>query len=278
MIAQALLSWVSLAVAGYGILLLLLYLFQSHLVYFPHVPTRAVTATPAQAGLAFESVTLTTPDGVTLEGWYLPSLQARGTLLFLHGNAGNISHRLDSLQLFHTLGLAIFIIDYRGYGHSQGHPTETGTYLDAYTAWHHLTNQRRIPANKIIVFGRSLGAAIAAQLTTHIQPGALILESAFTSIPDLGAELYPFLPVRWLARFQYNTQYFLESVTCPVLVIHSRDDKIIPFSHGQALFRAARPPKQFLPLRGGHNDAFLVSKQKYLEGIDSFLRAYFDSY
>lgn len=266
------LSWALLLAAGYVALALFLYLSQSRLLYLPTVPSRALEATPAQAGLPFEPVTLTTKDNVMLAGWYLPAAKKRGTLLFFHGNAGNISHRMESLKQFHSLDLAIFIIDYRGYGQSQGRPTEAGTYLDAQAAWHYLTAQRQIPAKEIIIFGRSLGGAIAAQLAAHIQPGALIVESAFTSVPDLAAELYPFLPVRWLARFQYNTRRFLQTVTCPVLIIHSRDDEVIPFAHGEALFKAASPPKRFLVLNGGHNNAFLVSNPTYLEGIDSFLK------
>lgn len=266
------LNWVLLLIVGYVILALLLYLFQSRLLYHPAVSSRALEATPAQAGLPFESVTLTTGDNIAIEGWYLPVPKNRGTLLFFHGNAGNISHRLESLRQFHSLDLAILIVDYRGYGRSQGHPTETGTYLDAQAAWHYLTTQRKIPAREIIIFGRSMGGAIAAQLAAHAQPGALIVESTFTSIPDLAAELYPFIPARWLSRFQYNTRRFLQAVACPVLIIHSRDDELIPFAHGQALFEAAHPPKQFLALNGDHNNGYLVNSRVYLEGIDAFLK------
>lgn len=273
---HTLLKGVLLLAAAYGILALLVYIFQPYLLYFPNLPGRAVEATPAQVGLAFEPVTLTTEDGVILEGWFLPALKARGTLLFFHGNAGNIAHRLDSLRLFHKLGLSSFIIDYRGYGHSQGRPTEAGTYLDARAAWNYLTQQRHIPEKEIILFGRSLGGAIAAQLAAQTRPGALIVESTFTSIPELAAELYSFLPVRWLARFRYPTQDFLAKAACPVLIIHSRDDEIIPFAHGQALFKAASQPKQFLMLNGGHNDAFLINEQKYLRGIESFLQTHFN--
>ncbi len=266
------LKWFLLLALAYASMALLLYLFQSRLLYSPAFPSRALETTPAQVGLSFEWVTLTTEDNVMIKGWYLPAPNRRGTLLFFHGNAGNISHRLESLKLLHSLGLAILIIDYRGYGHSQGHPTEAGTYLDAQAAWRYLTIQRQVAAREIIIFGRSLGGAIAAQLATQTQPGALIIESAFTSIPDVAMELYSFLPVRWLARFQYPTRRFLQAVTCPVLIIHSRDDEIIPFAHGQALFEAAHPPKDFLALNGGHNNAFLVSSLTYLQGIDAFLK------
>jgi len=246
-----------------------LYLAQESFVYFPD---RKLVATPASAGLAYEAVTLTTDDGVRLSGWYIPAPKSRGTLLFSHGNAGNISHRLESIRQFHDLGLDVFIYDYRGYGESEGKPSEEGTYRDAEAAWRYLTETRRVAPERLVYFGRSLGAGVASWLATRHPPRALIVESAFTSVPDFGAEVYPWLPVRWLARLQYPTRKNLRSVHAPVLVIHSRNDEIIPFRHGEALFVAANEPKEFLEIRGGHNDGFLVSGKRYTEGIDAFLR------
>ncbi|MDZ4339488.1 MAG: alpha/beta hydrolase [candidate division NC10 bacterium] len=264
---------VLLLIAGaYAALVLVLFLFQSRLLYLPHIPSRAILATPEEVGLAYERVTITTEDGVALDGWFVPAPARRGTLLFFHGNAGNISHRLDSLKIFYDLGLATLIIDYRGYGRSTGEPSEEGTYRDAEAAWRYLTGARQIPARDIALFGRSLGAAVAAHLATRHAPGALILESAFTSVPDLAAELYPFLPARWLARFRYPTAADLRSVSCPVLIVHSRNDEIIPFAHAQRLFAAAREPRRLLEIRGGHNDGFLVSRPTYVEGLDAFLK------
>jgi hypothetical protein len=259
---------------GYVALVLILFFFQSHLLYLPNVPSRAVVVTPDDAGLAYESVTITTEDSVTLDGWFLPVSQARGLLLFFHGNAGNISHRLDSLKIFNELGLATLIFDYRGYGRSGGEPSEEGTYRDAEAAWRFVTEERNIPPREVVLFGRSLGAAVAAHLATRHTPGALIIESAFTSVPDLAADLYPFLPARWLVRFRYSTQTDLGSVVCPLLIVHSRDDEIIPFAHGQRLFAVANEPKQLLELLGGHNDGFLVSRQAYMDGLRTFLQAH----
>lgn len=260
-----------LITAAYGILVLIVFLFQSRLVYFPTLPSRDIIATPKDIGISYIPVDITTADKIKLNAWFLPASKARGVLLFFHGNAGNISHRLDSLKIFHDLGLSVLIFDYRGYGRSQGSPSEPGTYRDAEAAWRYLTEKRAIPANEIIVFGRSLGAAIAAYLANQHLPKALILESSFTSVPDLAAQIYPFLPVRWLAKIRYNTQAHLKSVTCPALIIHSRDDEIIPFAHGRKLFASINAPKQFLELNGGHNDGFLVSGQTYIEGLDRFL-------
>jgi hypothetical protein len=263
-----------LLVGGYVALVLVLFFFQSHLLYLPNVPSRAVVVTPEDAGLAYEPVTITTEDSVTLDGWFVPASQARGLLLFFHGNAGNISHRLDSLKIFNELGLATLIFDYRGYGRSDGEPSEEGTYRDAEAAWRFVTEGRHVPPREVVLFGRSLGAAVATHLATRHTPGALIIESAFTSVPDLAAELYPFLPARWLTRFRYSTQADLVSVLCPLLIVHSRDDEIIPFAHGQRLFAVANEPKRLLELRGGHNDGFLVSRHTYMDGLHAFLEAH----
>ena len=260
-----------LLIGGYGVFVVFLFSWQARLLYYPNQPSRELTSTPADIGLAYQSVELTSTDGLHIHGWFLPAAEARGVVLFCHGNAGNISHRLESLKIFHDLGLAVLIFDYQGFGQSQGKPSEQGTYDDVEAAWNYLTQERGIPAKDIVIFGRSLGAAIAAQLASRHQTGGLILESGFTSVPDLAATLYPFIPVRWLVRFSYNTRDYLNAVSSPVLVIHSRDDELIPFAHGRELFAAAKAPKQFLELRGGHNDGFLLSGQTYIDGLAAFL-------
>jgi fermentation-respiration switch protein FrsA (DUF1100 family) len=261
-----------LAAAGaYAALLVALYLGQASLLYLPHIPSRALQAAPSDIGLAYETVWLEASDGVRLHGWYLPHDKPRGGLLFFHGNAGNVSHRLDSLRIFHELGLSVLIFDYRGYGLSEGRPDEEGTHRDALAAWRHLTETRGIPARRAVLFGRSLGAALAAWLAARERPGGLILESAFTSVPDLAAELYRWLPARRLARLEYATRDYLAGVACPVLVAHSPEDEIIPYHHGRDLFEAARPPKSFLELKGDHNTGFLLTGGRYLRGLDRFL-------
>jgi fermentation-respiration switch protein FrsA (DUF1100 family) len=257
----------------YGAICLYLFFAQAKLIYYPNVPSRKLTANPGDAGLHYESVTLSTSDHVKLHGWFIPAQDEKGFLLFFHGNAGNISHRLDSLKIFHDLGLSVLIIDYRGYGLSQGSVSEHGTYLDAEAAWSYLTESRKIPAQEIVVFGRSLGAAVAANIAARNTPGALILESAFTSIPDMGAKLYPFFPVRVLSRFKYDTKKALQSVSCPVLIIHSRDDMIIPFDNGLQLYKSSSEPKRFLEIHGDHNGGFLESGKVYTDNIREFIAA-----
>lgn len=255
---------------GYGLIVLFVYLMQSHLLFFP---TKDKVATPRHIGLTYEQVKLTTEDDLKLDGWFVPAPNSRGVVLFFHGNAGNISHRLDSLLIFHQLGLSTLIFDYRGYGDSEGKVSEHGSYRDAVAAWRYLTLQKKVPPENIIFFGRSLGAAVASQLATVHTPKALIMESAFTSIPELAAKLYPFLPARWISRFHYNSRENLKRIKCPILVIHSADDEIIPFEHGRQLFRVAKEPKKFLEIKGGHNNGFMVSNDSYRKSIDQFLHS-----
>jgi len=256
--------------AIYGGLSLLVYLFQSHLVFYPGTG-RDSAAIPGQIGLPYEDIHLKTSDGISLHGWYIPAMQQRGTVLFLHGNAGNISHRLDSVLMFHRLGYSTLIIDYRGYGSSGGTPSEQGTYRDAEAAWLYLTEQRHIPSCRIVLFGESLGGAIAAWLATRQQPAALVIASGFTSVPDLGQQIYPYLPIRCLARIRYDTREYLRTVSVPVLIAHSPEDDIVPFKHGRALFAAANPPKQFLELAGGHNDGFIYMHESWVKILGDFL-------
>jgi len=258
-------------IAGcYVLLVAFVYLMQGRMLYLPDMPSRALTATPANIGLDYEDVSLETSDGVEIHGWYVPGRSDK-VLLFFHGNAGNVSHRLESIRQFHGLGLTVLIIDYRGYGQSGGKASEKGTYRDADSSWRYLTQVRGIAANNIVIFGRSLGASVAAQLASKQEPLALIVESSFMSVPEIAQELYPWLPARWLSRLKHATRDYVRDVNCPVLVIHSRDDEIIPFRHGEGIHAAANEPRTLLELTGTHNDAFIRDERTYLTGIREFL-------
>ncbi len=265
---------IALLAVIYLMLLVALYLFQSRLIHLPGVPGREILSTPERIGLAYDDVWISTEDGVRLHGWFVPGASDGPVLLFLHGNAGNISHRLDSLRIFHRLGLNVLIIDYRGYGQSEGRPSEQGLYRDGRAAADWLRQAHGVEPEELILFGRSLGAAVASHTAAELGAGALILESAFTSVPDVAAELYPIFPVRRLARLRYDTQAAVQRVSAPVLVVHSRDDEIIPFAHGQRLYEAAPEPRAFLELEGGHNDGFLRSGERYTDGLEQFLDRY----
>jgi len=261
--------WIVVIIAGvYIIFAGFLFIFQSHYVYYPE---RVLLADPGSIGLDFESVDFETADGAKLSGWFIPGDSTRGVILFCHGNAGNISHRLESIQIFHQLGLDVFIFDYRGYGQSEGKPTEQGTYQDAEAAWQYLVETRQVEPSQVVVFGRSLGGAVASWLAQSHRPRALILESTFTSVPNIAATLYPYLPVRFLSRFQYATAEYLVRIECPVLIVHSRNDEIMPFSHGRQLFEMAKEPKEFLEISGTHNEGFITSGKHYEQGLDAFI-------
>jgi uncharacterized protein len=268
-----LVGWIVLAYVAVAVLL---FAMQSRLLYLPGIPGRALATTPAAHGMAFEDVHLVTDDGERLHGWWIPAGTGQGedrafTVIVFHGNAGNISHRMETLRIWHGMGWNAFIFDYRGFGQSTGRPSEEGTHRDARAAWRHVTEERGVEAGEVVLFGRSLGGAVAARLATEMHPLALILESTFTSVPDLGAELYWWLPVRLLARIRYPTAELLGEVRAPVLVIHSPDDDIIPYRHGRALYEAARPPKELMDLTGGHNEGFLLLGDAYRAGLEAFL-------
>jgi fermentation-respiration switch protein FrsA (DUF1100 family) len=253
---------------AYALLVAFVYLPQDRMVYFP---TSTLVTTPDDHGLDYEDVALVADDGVRLHAWFVPAPDARATLLFFHGNGGNLSHRMDSLRIFHDLGLSVLILSYRGYGRSEGRPSEIGIQRDANAAWRHLREDRGIPAEEIVVFGRSLGAAVGAELAARERPGAVILESAFTSAADLAAEVYPWLPVRWLVRYEYDVRGALRDIDAPVLIAHSRDDEIVPFRHARELEVAAGANTRLLEMRGGHNDGFLRTGAVYPQGLHDFL-------
>ena len=258
------------AIACYAVLVGVVYLMQARLLYLPDVPGRSLDRTPADIGAEYSDVSIRTSDSVRLHGWFLPGDSER-VLLFFHGNAGNVSHRLESIRQFLQLGLSVLIIDYRGYGQSEGRTTEQGIYRDAEAAWQYLVETNDTPEGRIVLFGRSMGASAAAYLAARHRPLALVIESSFTSVPDIAGEYYPWLPVRWLSRLRHPAEEFVRRADCPVLVIHSRDDEIVPFRHGEAIFAAARAPRAFLEIRGTHNDAFLGDERNYLAGLRSFL-------
>ena len=257
----------------YIVLVVVILLFQSKLMY---VPFSTLSETPQTYHLAYEDVTFTASDGVTLNGWFLPADKPRGVVLLCHGNAGNISHRLPLLSVLNLMDLSVFIFDYRGYGLSEGSPNEEGTYLDAEAAWNYLVDARKISPEKIILMGRSMGGSIAAHLAGEHTPAVFILESAFTSVKDLAAEKVWFLPVRWLIRYDYGTADYLSGIKCPILVIHSGEDEIIPVHHGQKLYELAPQLKQWLEISGSHNDGFFTSGQVYTAGIEKFLNEHMD--
>ncbi|WP_291321855.1 alpha/beta hydrolase [Desulfonatronospira sp.] len=247
------------------------YIFQSRLVYVPH---GELVAFPGDVGLDYHEVYLNTSDEIRIHGWFVPAKDSREVVLFSHGNAGNISHRLTTLDFLHSLDMSTFIYDYRGYGKSQGSPDEPGTYIDARAAWEYLVQEKGFDPDDIFVMGRSLGGAIAAYLGEKERPAGIILESTFTSIPDMGRDLMPFLPVKLLSRYSYDTLSRLQKFPSPVLIIHSPQDEIVPYRHGRTLYAEAGEPKYFLEIQGDHNSGYMESRETYLNGLEVFFKKY----
>lgn len=251
----------------------LFYVIQDSLVF---APSREMETTPASNAWAFEAVRVPV-DGFETCGWFVPaSAGSRGTVLLSHGNAGNISGRLIEVQIFRDLRFDTLIYDYGGYGESTGTPSEARCYADARAMYAWLREVKHVPPERILLFGRSLGGGPTCQLATEVESRAVILESSFRSIPAMGHEVLPFLPVRLLARTRFDNESKIGRIRVPILVAHSPGDTIIPFGHGHVLFEAANEPKAFLEFRGDHNEGFWLGGEVYTGGIDTFLREHFD--
>ena len=237
-------------------------------------PDRELIASPTELARPFEDVSFAASDGPKLHGWFFQaradSPRARLAVLLCHGNGGNISYRLDHYRAILETGVSLFTFDYRGYGRSDGRPDEPGTYLDAQAAYHWL-QQKGFDGPNIIALGESLGGGVAAELAVREPLGGLILQSVFTSVPDLGAEFFPWLPVRLLGSIQYEVRGKLPRLKIPVMVMHSPADTLIRLPHGQKNFAAANEPKLFWELAGDHNDAVAAGEQNYVEGLRRFL-------
>ena len=244
----------------------LLFLFQERLVYFPD---RSRGPDPSELGLDFEDLRLVASDGVELHGWFLPAEEPRGALLFCHGNAGNVSHRLFAARAFRDMRLSVLLFDYRGYGRSSGRPSEKGTYLDAEAAYDWLRG-RGFGPDRIALYGESLGGAVAIELARRREVACLLAESAFTSVPDIGAELYRWLPVRLLARIRYDNARKLDALAVPLLLAHSPQDEIVPFAHAERLLALARDPKELLRTEAGHNDGGFLQRAEWIERVRGF--------
>ncbi|HKS36468.1 MAG TPA: alpha/beta hydrolase [Verrucomicrobiae bacterium] len=266
--------WIARAIRWLACLVIVYFVlrwFEHRQVYQPYAELEAAGS---ELGRPFEDVYFETADGVKLSAWFFPadtnSPRRQRVFLLCHGNAGNISHRLDHAGALLETGAAAFLFDYRGYGRSQGTPGEAGTYLDAQAAQAWL-QQKGFAATNIVALGESLGGGIASELALRETLGGLILQSTFTSITDVGAELFPWLPVRWMNRIKYDTHGKLPRIKAPVLVMHSRADSLIRFQHAERNFAAANEPKLLWEIGGDHNDFLDRHRARYIEGLERFL-------
>lgn len=263
----------------YVVVCLFVYFRQSSYVYYP---SKDITTNPSNLGMMFETVHLTTDDGIKITGWFIPSKSVQQgaqisefyTVIYCHGNGGNISEYLETAIVLRDMDYNVMMFDYRGYGESNGKPTEKGTYLDAMSVWKYLVETRRLDKSKIIIYGWSLGGAIAGWLAMNTEPYALVLESTFVSARAMARRMFPYLPIGLLCRYNYNTLEYIKRVKCPVLVAHSPDDETIPFEHGLSLFSEVKNKKHFVKLAGQHNDAGLTSTPEGRKALDEFISSY----
>ncbi len=266
-----LVSAITILLSVYILLSLLLYIFQENFLYFPD---SSLVSNPSALQLDYDELYLNSSDGNKIHAWYIEHKNPRAHVLFFHGNAGNISHRLDSIKFFHDLGLSTLIIDYQGYGLSEGKASEKGSYDDALAAWDYLTKTKNINPENIIIFGRSLGGGVASWLASEKPSGLVIMESTFSSVAEMGKDIYPYLPVRLLTRIHYNNKERIRHIKTPVLIVHSKTDELIPYKHGRMLYELANEPRRFLEIQGGHNDGFFLSRDFYKENLDNFIKEY----
>ncbi len=260
-------------VVAYLVIVLLVRLNESHFIYAPG-PRRTLLAPPPALQLPVDRVQFSSDDGVRLVSWVIRARDLSGYwLLICHGNGGNLSEygRPQHYAGLRDLGLSLFAFDYRGYGESEGAPSEAGLYRDSEAAYLYLRDSLGVPASRIVLFGHSLGSAVAVDLATRVPAAGLILEGALTSVPDRGQEVYPFLPVRWIAGSRYASIEKIGSIGIPKLFLHAEADEIIPIAHGRRLYAAASPPKRFVTLRGGHGDAFEADSAAYFGSIAQLL-------
>ena len=242
---------------------------------FIFFPKREVVQTPADEGVPFEDLYLSTPDGTVINAWFIPSPGSKKVLLWFHGNGGNLSHRVVQLRMLHdALGMNILMIDFRGYGRSEGVVGEEGTYQDALTSYDYLLTRPDIDPEAIVIYGQSLGAAVATELAVQRKEAGLILEAPFTSIRDMAKITFPWLPIGRLLSTRYDLLSKINRVQAPLLLIHGDEDEVVPYAQGRRVFEAARPPKEMYTVQGaGHNNLYRVGGLLYLRTIRRFVEA-----
>jgi pimeloyl-ACP methyl ester carboxylesterase len=253
-----------------------LMLNQTNMIYHPE--GRQVAIPAARFSLHEQRVSYPSTDGVQLTAWIIPAVAQQNAeamwMLICHGNLGNIGfgQRPEFYSFMRDTGLNLFAFDYRGYGDSTGSPNELGLYADALASYHYLTKTLHISPDHIIIFGHSLGSGVAIELASKVPAAALIVEGAYTSVAQRGQELYPMLPIALVSTQRFPSIERIGSIKMPKLLIHSPEDSIIPYAHGQRLYAAADSAKRFVDVKGGHQNAYSVDKAKYYGAIAQLMR------
>jgi len=259
---------------AYLLVLVLVRVFESRLIFFPNYPSR-LEGDWHPRGLRVEDVWLEASDGVKLHAWWIPDEKARFTFLAFHGNASNIANRTPTYEFLHGAHVNVLALEYRGYGRSEGKPSEAGVYRDAEAAYEYLVNSMGIDRKTIISFGQSLGTAVATHLATHRQVGGVVLEAPFPSASRVARKIFWFLPgLSLLTHGQFDTGAWLKETHAPVLIVHCSQDPVIPFQFGQEVYDEALPPKNFLQINGYcHEESSLIAPTQYSTALQGFLNS-----
>lgn len=250
-----------------SLLLLFLRCMEARILFYP---LKEIASFPDPADLKFREVYFETADKIKLNGWLVFSKDAGYTVLFCHGNAGNISHRIEKIKFFNELGCDVFIFDYRGYGKSEGRPSEKGFYKDVEAAYGYLMSQG-VSWDRIIGYGESIGGAVIVDLASREKMRGLILDSTLTSIKDMIKGVYPFVP-HGVFSSRFDSEAKIKTIKTPKLIIHSVQDEIVPFRLGRRLYEVSSKPKDFLQIQGGHNSNFYESEDLLRKGIGDFIK------
>ncbi|MFQ5671874.1 MAG: alpha/beta hydrolase [Nitrospinales bacterium] len=246
--------------------------YEKKMVYYPSTYPAGIWETEP-FGIQVEDVYFQSGDGVKLHGWFVPAEGAAATLLWFHGNAGNLTHRLDNIIRLRALGLNVFIFDYRGYGKSEGEPDEPGIYRDSLAAYETLVRIKKISPERLFLFGRSLGGVCAIEVAAQRPAAGLILESTFTSAKDMARNLFPFLPLGYFIRSKFDAIGKIPAIEIPKLILHGTEDEIVPYRMGRELYEAAAEPKAFYEIRGSrHNDTYVAGGESYFRALGRFVR------
>ncbi|MDD5644328.1 MAG: alpha/beta hydrolase [bacterium] len=234
-------------------------------------PDKRISAAPSDFGLKYEDLTFYSQDDKKLNGWFIPADRSAATVIYCHGNAGNISHRIDIAKLLNSMGFNVFLFDYRGYGRSKGIPGEKGLYLDAEAAYDYLIMRNDANKDKIILYGESLGGSAAYNLALKRDVSAVITFGAFASIADMADIAFPKIPLKYFITMKFDNISKAKAVKCPKLIMHSTDDTTVPFEQAERLFESASEPKEFFKTSGGHTNEAILNNPLSAEKIKQFI-------
>jgi fermentation-respiration switch protein FrsA (DUF1100 family) len=244
---------------------------ESKIIYHPYKYPEGIWD-PSSYNIQVEDIFFQAQDGTQLHGWYIPSPNAQATLLWFHGNAGNLTHRVENIQQLKPLNINIFIFDYRGYGKSEGSPSEKGIYQDSQAAYDVLIREKNVSPQRLFLFGRSLGGICAVEVASRNPAAGLILESVFTSARDMAGKVFPLLPIRWAIRSKFDAEKKVPHLKLPKLFLHGTEDEVVPYELGRKLYSAAANPKEFYDIEGaGHNDTYIMGGGAYYAALNRFI-------